>query len=196
MVLRIGIVALSVFLTMRCGLPVVDASDGQPTASATDEAAAIEQFEKAIAKYITLRRSIRGQVAGPVMNSTGSQVTDSSDALAAAIRRARKNAAVGSIFNRPISAIIKRRIADTVRSAELVPVLAGIDDENKVGPTPKLHLRLPVSAQIATMPPSLLAVLPPLPKELEYRIMGRHLVLRDVDASIIIDYIPRIVPRQ
>lgn len=187
--------ALLALVAMLCGLPVVDGSDAQSTASATDEAA-LEQFEKAIAKYITLRRSIRGEVAGPVMNSTGSQVTNSSDALAAAVRRARKNAAVGSIFNRPISAIIKRRIADTVRSAELVPVLAGIDDEGKVGPTPQLHLRLPVSAQIATMPPSLLSVLPPLPKELEYRIMGRHLVLRDVDASIIIDYIPRIVPRE
>jgi len=52
-----------------------------------------------------------------------------------------------------------------------------------------------VSAQMATMPPSLLKVLPPLPKELEYRILGRYLIVRDVDASLILDYIPAAVPR-
>ena len=50
-------------------------------------------------------------------------------------------------------------------------------------------------AQLATMPPSLLAVLPPLPRELEYRIVGRYLVLRDVDASLVLDYIADAVPR-
>jgi hypothetical protein len=48
---------------------------------------------------------------------------------------------------------------------------------------------------MATMPPGLLKVLPALPKELEYRIIGRDLVLRDVDASLIIDYVPNVIPR-
>jgi hypothetical protein len=58
-----------------------------------------------------------------------------------------------------------------------------------------VHARLPVTAQMATMPPALLKVLPTLPKALEYRILGRYLVLRDVDASLIIDYIPAAVVR-
>ncbi len=49
---------------------------------------------------------------------------------------------------------------------------------------------------MATMPPSLLAALPELPKELEYRIVGNYLVLRDVDAALILDYIPAAVPRK
>jgi hypothetical protein len=157
--------------------------------------AALTQFDQAVAKYMAMRRSIRSEVAGPVKNSTSSQVTNASDALAGAIERARQGAQVGSIFNAQAAAIIKRRITDTVRTQKLVPVLADIDDEGKIGPTPKIHLRLPVSAQMATMPPSLLEVLPALPKELEYRILGRYLVLRDVDASLILDYIPAAVPR-
>ena len=75
-------------------------------------------------------------------------------------------------------------------------VLADIDDDDdKAGPLPKVHLRLPVSAQMATMPSALLKVLPQLPKALEYRILGRYLILRDVDASMVIDYIPAAVPR-
>ena len=57
-------------------------------------------------------------------------------------------------------------------------------------------MRFPAAAPMATMPPSLLAVLPPLPKELEYRIIGNFLILRDVEAALILDVIPAAVPRQ
>jgi hypothetical protein len=171
------------------------ASATQPAGSSPAEVAALKQFDDAVAKYMALRRSLRSEVAGPVKNSTSSQVTNASDALARAIERARQDAHVGSMFNAQAAAIIKRRITDAVRSEKLTPVLADIDDEGKSGPAPKVHLRLPVSAQMATMPPSLLKVLPALPKELEYRVLGRYLVLRDVDASLILDYIPAAVPR-
>ena len=186
----------SAALCILISLPaLLFASGQQGAAGASAEAAAIKQFDEAIAKYMALRRGLRSEVRGPVKDSSSSQVTDASDALAGAIQRARQDAQAGAIFNEPVAAVIKRRIADAVRTEKLETVLAGIDDEGKTGPTPKVHLRLPVSAQMATMPPSLLKVLPPLPKALEYRILGSHLVLRDVDASLILDYIPAAVPR-
>lgn len=171
------------------------ASGRQAAAEISAEATALKQFDDAIAKYMALRSGLRNEVAGPVKNSTSSQVTNASDALAGAIERARRDASVGSIFNKPVAAMIKRRITDAVRTEQLVAVLADIDDEGKASAMPKIHLRLPVSAQMATMPPSLLKVLPPLPKELEYRILGQYLILRDVDASMILDYVPAAVPR-
>ena len=144
---------------------------------------------------MTMRRKLRSEVRGPVKNSSSAQVNDASDALAGAIERARQGAQVGTIFSEPVATLIKRRIADAVRTENLVPVLADIDDEGKPTLAPKVHLRLPVSAQMATMPPSVLNVLPVVPKELEYRILGRYLILRDVDASLILDYIPLAVPR-
>ena len=155
----------------------------------------MKQFNEAIAKYMAMRQKLAGEVTGPVKNSTSTQVNNASDALAGGIERARQGAQVGTIFSAPIATLIKQRIADAVRKENLVDVLADIDDEGKPGMAPKVHLRLPVSAQMATMPASLLKVLPPLPKELEYRIIGRYLILRDVDASLILDYIPAAVPR-
>ena len=38
-----------------------------------------------------------------------------------------------------------------------------------------------------TMPTNILTSLPPRPEDLEYRIIAKHLVLRDVDANIIVD---------
>ena len=40
------------------------------------------------------------------------------------------------------------------------------------------------------MPPGLLAQLPPLPAALEYRLVGRMLILRDSDAALVLDYLP------
>ena len=45
-----------------------------------------------------------------------------------------------------------------------------------------------------TMPPELLAALPRLPPELEYRFIDRDLVLRDIDANLIIDFVPEAIP--
>ncbi len=169
------------------------ASASQPGTAA--EAAAIKQFDVAIAKYMAVRTKLGSEVRGPVKDSSSSQMTDASDALAGAIQRSRQDARVGTMFSAPVAAIIKVRIADAVRTEQLVSALADIDDEGTSGPSPKVHLRLPVTVQMATMPPALLKVLPPLPKELEYRIVGRYLILRDVDASLILDYIPAAVAR-
>lgn len=164
-------------------------------ADTSGDAAAIKQFDAAIASYMTLRRNLKTEVRGPVKNSSSAQLTDATDALAGAIQRARRDAKVGSIFGEPVASMIKRRIASAARSEQLVAVLADIDDEGAPGPAPQVHLRLPVTAQMATMPVALLEVLPTLPKELEYRILGGYLILRDVDASLILDYIPAAVPR-
>ena len=187
------IVAVFVSLAGQASLPLAFGQQSAVTTSA--DAAAIKQFDDAIAKYMALRQTLRGEASGPVKNSSSTELNDASDVLAGSIQRARRDARVGSIVNKSVAVLIKRRIAEAVRTEHLVPALADIDDEGTAGPSPKLHLRLPVTAQMATMPPALLNVLPPLPKELEYRILGRYLVIRDVDASLIIDYIPMAVPR-
>jgi hypothetical protein len=180
---------------MMAGAPSLAASVPQQAAAGqTAEAAGLKDFADAIKRYMTLRQKVRSEVPGPVKNSSSAQLTNASDALAGAIERSRQGAHVGSIFNRPVTTVIKHRIAEALR-VEKASVLDDIDDEGQSGPSPKIHLRLPVSTPMATMPPSLLSVLPPLPKELEYRILGRYLVLRDVDASLVLDYIPGAVPR-
>jgi hypothetical protein len=36
--------------------------------------------------------------------------------------------------------------------------------------------------------------LPPLPKDLEYRFLGRDLILLDIHANLIVDFIPAAIP--
>jgi len=52
----------------------------------------------------------------------------------------------------------------------------------------------PERVALQSTPPTLLLNLPELPNGLEYRILGRELVLRDSDANIIVDYVPNALP--
>jgi hypothetical protein len=52
----------------------------------------------------------------------------------------------------------------------------------------------PSSLPLGTVPARLLRELPDLPPELEYRIVARHLILRDAKANIIVDFIRNAVP--
>jgi hypothetical protein len=195
MFLRTCVLLMLITGTISSQTPGVTAAMLQPAAAPVTEKAAVDQFDAAIAEYMALRERLRKEIAGPVANSTATKIADASDALAGAIQRARPNARIGALFVTPVTPVIKHRIADAVRSENLGPVLADIDDEHIKPVTPAIHLRFPAKEPLATMPPSLLAVLPPIPKALEYRIVGEYLVLRDIDAALILDFIPAAIKR-
>ena len=67
-------------------------------------------------------------------------------------------------------------------------------DENPVGITVKANQRYPDEVPISTMPPAVLKILPKMPEELEYRFVGRTLVIMDVHAHVIADFIPDAIP--
>jgi hypothetical protein len=52
----------------------------------------------------------------------------------------------------------------------------------------------PENVPLQSTPPSLLLNLPQLPDGLEYRLVGRELVLRDSEANIVVDYVPNALP--
>ena len=55
--------------------------------------------------------------------------------------------------------------------------------------------RYPDTIPLSSMPPQILKVLPQLPQELEYRFIEPTLILLDVHAHIIVDYMTGAVPR-
>ena len=59
----------------------------------------------------------------------------------------------------------------------------------------QVNQRYPQGAPLQSTPPSLLLNLPPLPKELEYRIVDSTLVLRDEGANVIVDFVPNVFPK-
>jgi hypothetical protein len=158
--------------------------------------AAFRAFDAAVARYVSLQQKVLTEVPGLRPDLSAKELNDASDRLAAAIRRARPRAARGEFFDAQATRVIRQRIGDLLRSPGSALVIESIDDESPPTVRPSIHLRFPEGSELATMPPSILALLPPLPDQLEYRIVGEYLVLRDVSAALIIDFIPGAVPRK
>jgi hypothetical protein len=58
----------------------------------------------------------------------------------------------------------------------------------------KVNAKYPKNLPLQSTPPTLLMNLPPLPKGLQYRIVGSTLVLYDVSSGLVADFIPNAVP--
>ncbi|MBA2604621.1 MAG: hypothetical protein H0U94_13625, partial [Acidobacteria bacterium] len=74
-------------------------------------------------------------------------------------------------------------------------VKASIMDENPQGVRFRVNERYPDTVPFASMPPQVLSMLPKLPLELEYRFIGERLILLDVHAHLIVDFIDNALPK-
>jgi hypothetical protein len=154
----------------------------------------MQHFHQAIADYLKLRARLAKEVVTLSPNATAAQISAASDALARAVQRARPKPPPGAFFDAAAAGLIRANLRELL--ARNPVLLEGIDDEVHPARAPGVYARFPEALPLATMPPSLLAVLPTLPPELEYRLVGEDLVLRDTDAALILDVLPKVVPRR
>jgi hypothetical protein len=162
------------------------------------EAEAYRHFQHEIAEYMEARARAAATVPSVAAGEGGAAITARQRALAAAIRRARGRAKPGEIFDAEAGPVIAGVVREELaRDAE---ERRKVQRENPRAETPNAPVRLAVDAEydpaasVSTVPPGLLLRLPPLPKELEYRFVGPHLILYDVDANTVVDYLRSVVP--
>jgi hypothetical protein len=114
--------------------------------------------------------------------------------LAATIRQKRQGVVQGNIFTPEISQEF-HRLAGTATHG---PAAGRVKKSLQRAEPVKLRLRVsdtyPQHIPLQSVPPTLLQTLPTLPPELEYRVVGHALVLRDMGANLIVDFIPDLIP--
>ena len=154
----------------------------------------LENLARRLHAYIELRDGIALMVP-PIEPTTDIvAIQRRVDRLAIGIRAARSGARQGDILSSDSAALLRQIIRTTCRG-RFTDLLA-IINEDWESPLPPavIHGRWPDDAPLPTMPPDLLAALPALPPGLEYRFINRDLVLRDIDANLIIDFVPEAIP--
>jgi hypothetical protein len=129
------------------------------------------------------------------VTADSAEISRRSDTLAAALQRARRDARRGDIFNNQVATLIAMRLREELAGVDTKRFLLSIADEPTLSDRPSIHKRYPAASSMATTPGRVLAVLPPIPAALEYRFIGRALILRDRDAAMIIDYIADVLPK-
>lgn len=158
------------------------------------------EFGKRVDEYVALHNRLAEKV-GPI-DETKSQAEIAARAttLAHLITTERANAKPGDIFT-PDVATLLTTIIRRENSGQTPAVQEGREDAVEEHRTdglpdfvPQVNEVWPTAYPLPTFPPTLLPLLPKLPPEVEYRIMAHYLVLRDIEANLIVDFIPRVLP--
>ena len=117
--------------------------------------------------------------------------------LAAKIRAARANAKRGDIFTPATEAQFRRLLRPQVTggpdAADNKAIIKDDAPEPKEVPF-KVNGEYPKEAPLSTVPPDVLKALPPLPENLQYRFVGRHLLLYCMPGNLIVDYMLNALP--
>jgi hypothetical protein len=161
-----------------------------------NEGAALDaDFLKRVAEYVKLRKPLEDGLP-PANADKGKEATVRQQELAKRIRTARQGAHRGDIFSPEIAARFRTLIVLAMQGGNA----ARIRESLKSTEPPDAAALLSVNAQfpdrlpMPSTPPTILLNLPRLTDDVDYRIVGRSLVLHDMKAGIIIDVIPDAVP--
>jgi hypothetical protein len=170
------------------------AASAAPLTQRVNPAAATQAaFTRRIDDYMQLHRKLEAMLPPLPKEATPQQIDQNQRALAELIVKARANARRGDFFTPDMEDLIHRLFTDVFSGR------AGRDAKNYIHDephpvTPEINKRYPDTIPLATMPLRVLAELPKLPDELEYRFVDRHLILMDVHAHIILDYVLNAIP--
>jgi hypothetical protein len=154
-------------------------------------------FTKRVDSYITLRERLTDSIGDLDPTKSQAEITARATALGNAIIASRSQAKQGDIFTPELAAFLATLIKQEY-SRRPAPVIETRDDQQEELPNfePQVNQIYPTTYPLATFPPALLPLLPPLPEEVEYRIVRDNLILRDIEANVILDFMPRAVPWQ
>jgi hypothetical protein len=162
----------------------------QAVAAIMEDTIATAVFQRRVANYVTLHRLLEGPLPMPQRATDMRTVRGAAQALAARLQAARKDARQGEIFTDDVTRMFHRRLATCLAQEEIATMLAQQEYGEDVQATLRVNAVWPVTVPFDFVPPQVLATLPHLAPELQYRIIGRSLVLWDHHANLIVDILP------
>lgn len=182
----------------------------QPTSSSPAEAPATERLVGPLSQadsaalatmvdrvntYRALRDRLEGDLPALPVNAAPAQIDSHQRALEARIREARAGARPGNLLTDQAQPVIRRLLLAVFDGPDGRQLRSSILDVSPTGVKAVVNQRYPDSAPVATMPPQVLQTLPRLGEGLEYRFLGRDLILLDVRARLIVDVMDDVLRR-
>lgn len=167
------------------------APDGQPGTNA--QGAATLKFQDRIKAYLKIHNQAEGKVPNLKRTDDPKEIADREALLAKAIQTLRADAKIGEVFAPEYQPYFIKIVQDDFAmrpAADRKAIINELPKNMKVD----VNTVYPTSIPLATFPAGLLRKLPNLPPELEYRLVGRSLILRDVKANLIVDILRDVVP--
>jgi hypothetical protein len=158
------------------------------------QALALQDFQKRVDDFVRLEKNLAKGLSATKPTTEPETILDRQHELAGKIRAARKQAKQGDIFTPDIAKEFRRLLALARQGQNDTHIKKSLERAEPVRLTLHVNDAYPPDIPLQSTPPSILLNLPRLPPEVEYRIVGRTLVLRDIVANLVIDLIPDAVP--
>jgi hypothetical protein len=190
-VVLLSLVVASATVSGQSTPPQSASQQTKPEENASPEA---KEFMANVQKYLDVQKKAVSKV--PALSKKEEDpavIAKHQQQCADAIKALRPNAKRGEIFT-PVSAKwIKANLKQALKGqagAAARKTLLGEGNPKAESAKPinlAINATYPPSAPFSTVPPSVLMALPTLPKELEFRFVGRDVIVRDTLANIIVD---------
>jgi hypothetical protein len=149
----------------------------------------VTDFDRRVKDFIQLRETLDRDLTKVPDKATPTQIDKHQRDLGVAVARSRAQAKLGDIFIPGMQTYIRGVVRRVLGGPEGPRIKASLMDENPMQVQFNVNDRYPDTIPMSTMPPDMLAALPPLGKDLEYRFVGNRLVLLDLQSHLIIDYV-------
>jgi len=168
--------------------------------NANPDALVLVDFQKRIDAYMAIHKDA-AKDAPPIKETNNpAEIKAAQEALAAKIRAARADAKPGDILTPEVRNKFRRLMYPVVQGTtgreikeELKEDVKEKDEAPQKTVPLKVNATYPEGNALPTTPPQVLMNLPKLPEELEYRIVNKNLLIRDVQANIIVDFVPNAI---
>jgi hypothetical protein len=181
-------------LALSAGLAATapHASAAQTTASPAD-AQAFAEFNQRVKNYIALQDKLEHTLPNLPKDATPQQIDTHQRSLLRLLQNARRDAKPGDVFVPSSRAAIRKVLESVYNGPKGRDLLASTMDENPVVVKVKVNDRYPDEIPLSTVPPQVLQQLPKLPEEMEYRFIGRDLILLDSRAHMVVDVVQKAI---
>lgn len=186
--LAFGVVTVAAAAGQACSRRPVEAPEA--AARSGNEDRIIAEFKARLAKYETVSSKLRSEVFPPGDQIQATEIHKLQKELASRIVKALPEWKQGEIFTPEIASFVRRRLAEALSGPEGANNRAAIFDDAPPPQKVVVMTEYPTGMPVATVPSEILKLLPVLPKELEYRFVGRDLILFDVSAYLMVDVVP------
>jgi len=160
-------------------------------------AKAIAKYQQEVDRYVTLHRELEATLPPLPGDPTPMQVYQRQRDLERLIQGRRRGAKQGDIFVREVRPVLRRLLYAVFKGPDGNKLKLSVGEERPPQEVVKLQInaRYPDTIPLSTVPAPVLAALPQMPEELEYRFIDEQLILLDAHAHIIVDYLTGAVPR-
>lgn len=153
------------------------------------------EFVKRVEQYVALRNKLESQTPAVPKDAEPEQMAAHQKALLDLLARARASAKAGDIFTPDARALFRRMLQSARQQPMGTQAKQAIQEENPGLVKIRVNGEYPTGLPLTTVPPQVLLALPRLPAEdVEYRFVGRRLLLIDSRARMVVDYMDNALP--